>query len=45
MRVETEPDFEGLHQLDDAVDIAEFRAAKAGDDGRRLSLAELQAEL
>ncbi|MGY4543772.1 hypothetical protein ACVWY0_003715 [Arthrobacter sp. UYNi723] len=45
MRVETEPDFEGLQQLDDAVDIAEFRAAKAEDGGQRVSLAELQAEL
>ncbi|WP_168223582.1 hypothetical protein [Pseudarthrobacter sp. NIBRBAC000502772] len=45
MRVETDPDFESLQQFDDAEDVAEFRAAKAEDDGRLVSLAELQAEL
>jgi prevent-host-death family protein len=38
-------DFARLEELEDAVDLAEFRAAKAEDDGRRVSLAELQAEL
>jgi prevent-host-death family protein len=37
-------DFERLEELEDAVDLAEFRAAKAEDDGQRVSLAELQAE-
>lgn len=45
MRVNTEPDVEGLQQLYDAADLAEFRAAKAEDDGRHVSLAELQADL
>jgi hypothetical protein len=31
--------------LEDALDLAEFQAAKARDVGRRVSLAELQAEL
>ncbi|WP_426990722.1 type II toxin-antitoxin system prevent-host-death family antitoxin [Pseudarthrobacter sp. Y6] len=38
-------DFARLEELEDAADLAEFRAAKAEDDGRRVSLAELQAEL
>lgn len=38
-------DFARLEELEDAVDLAGFRAAKADDDGRRVSLAELQGEL
>jgi PHD/YefM family antitoxin component YafN of YafNO toxin-antitoxin module len=38
-------DFARLEELEDAADFAEFRAAEAEDDGQRVSLAELQAEL
>ncbi|XAS68205.1 type II toxin-antitoxin system prevent-host-death family antitoxin [Micrococcaceae bacterium Sec5.7] len=38
-------DFARLEELEEAVDLVEFRAAKADDHGRRVSLAELQAEL
>lgn len=38
-------DLELLEQLEDARDLAEFRAAKASDDGSRISMDELAAEL
>jgi prevent-host-death family protein len=38
-------DFARFKELEDAADLAAFRAAKAEDDGRRVSLADLQAEL
>ena len=38
-------DLELLERLEDARDLAEFRAAKAADDGSRISLDELAAEL
>jgi len=38
-------DLELLEQLEVARDMAELRRAQAEDDGTRVSLAELQAEL
>ena len=38
-------DLELLEQLEDAQDLAAFRAAKAQDDGVRVSLADLRADL
>lgn len=38
-------DYARLAELEDAVELSEYRAAKAEDDGHRVSLAELQAEL
>lgn len=38
-------DLELLEALEDARDVEEFRAAKAADDGSRISLAELRDEL
>lgn len=38
-------DFELLEQLEMSRDVAEYRAAKAEDDGSRVSLDELLAEL
>lgn len=38
-------DLELLEQLENARDLAEYRAAKAADDGRRVSIDELFAEL
>lgn len=38
-------DLELLENLEAARDLAEFRAAKADDDGSRVSLDELTAEL
>lgn len=38
-------DYARFEELEDAVDLAEYRAAKAEDDGGRVGLAELQAEL
>jgi len=38
-------DFELLEQLEMMRDAAEYRAAKAADDGGRVSLDELRAEL
>jgi len=38
-------DFELLEQLEMQRDVAEFRAARADDDGSRVSLADLRAEL
>lgn len=38
-------DFELLEALEDARDLAEFRAAEEADDGVRISLAELRDEL
>lgn len=38
-------DLELLEELEAARDAAEFRAAKAADDGERVSLDELRAEL
>jgi len=38
-------DFELLEQLEMMRDVAEYRAAKAADDGDRVSLAELRSEL
>lgn len=37
-------DFEALEAFEMAQDIAAYRAAKAEDDGERVSLAELRAE-
>ncbi len=38
-------DLELLEQLEDAQDLAAYRAAKAEDQGGRISLAELRNEL
>ena len=38
-------DFELLEQLEMLRDVAEYRAAKSVDDGGRVSLNELRAEL
>lgn len=38
-------DLELLEQLEDAEDLAAYRAAKAEDQGGRISLAELRNEL
>lgn len=38
-------DFELLEQLEMMRDVSEYRAAKSGDDGGRVSLHELRAEL
>ncbi len=38
-------DFEALEQLEMAQDVAAYRAAKAEDDGERVSLAEVRDEL
>ena len=38
-------DLELLEQLEAARDLAEFRAAKAADDGGRVGLDELRGEL
>ena len=38
-------DFELLEQLEMFRDVAEYRAAKSADDGGRVSLSELRAEL
>lgn len=37
-------DLELLEELEAARDVAEFRAAKAADDGERVTLDELRAE-
>lgn len=37
-------DLELLEKLEDAEDLAAYRAAKADDDGLRVSLADLRAE-
>ena len=37
-------DLELLEQLENARDLAEYRAAKAADEGRRVALDELLAE-
>jgi len=37
-------DLERLENLEDAEDLAAYRAARAGDDGTRVSLADLLAE-
>jgi prevent-host-death family protein len=37
-------DLELLEQLENARDLAEYRAAKAADDGRRVSIEELFTE-
>lgn len=39
------PDFEALEAFEMAQDIAAYREAKAEDNGERVSLAELRAEL
>jgi prevent-host-death family protein len=38
-------DFELLEELETARDLSDYRAAKAADDGGRVSLDELRAEL
>ncbi|MGP4995869.1 MULTISPECIES: type II toxin-antitoxin system Phd/YefM family antitoxin [Micrococcaceae] len=38
-------DFELLEQLEMLRDVADYRAAKLVDDGERMSLSELRAEL
>ena len=38
-------DLELLEELEAARDVAEFRAAKAADDGERVTLDELRAEV
>lgn len=38
-------DLELLEQLEDAQDVAAYRAAKAEDNGERVSLAKLRDEL
>ncbi|MGW8482458.1 type II toxin-antitoxin system prevent-host-death family antitoxin [Microbacterium sp. NPDC055903] len=38
-------DLELLEELEEARDVVEFRAARAADDGARVSLAELKSEL
>ena len=38
-------DLLALEQLEDAHDLAAFREAKRNDDGQRVSLADLRAEL
>ena len=38
-------DLELLEELEDVADLAAYRAAKAEDDGTRVSLEELQAEI
>lgn len=38
-------DFELLERLEMLYDVAEYRAAKAADDGGRIGLSELRAEL
>ena len=38
-------DLEALEAFEDAQDVAAFRAAKAQDDGTRISLEELRREL
>lgn len=38
-------DLETLERLEMAADVADYRAARASDDGVRVSLEELEAEL
>ena len=38
-------DLELLEQLEDARDVAAYRAAKAEDNGERISLSDLRDEL
>ena len=38
-------DLLALEELEDARDLAAFREAKRNDDGQRVSLADLRAEL
>jgi len=38
-------DVEALEAFEDAQDVAEYRAAKAQDDGERVSLDELRRDL
>ena len=38
-------DLELLEQLEDAQDLAAYRAAKASDDGSRITLSDLRDEL